>query len=111
MVSVDKLRGRPSVKVETLDLIEAKSVRSSPSGYPRSSLKEADAWVYLYARGYWLTRYLLGEKPDLLRRLLERRRSQHEVEDEVSKEFGVGHEEFWSGIDEVLVTHFRKTRE
>ncbi len=110
MVSVDRLRDRPSVKMETLDLIKAKSVKCRPSGYPRSSLKAADAWVYLYARGYWLTRYLLVERPDLLRRLLERRRSHKEVEAEVLEAFGVGHEEFWSGIDGVLVTHFRGTR-
>lgn len=108
MVSVDRLRGRPSVNRETLDLMEALSIRTSPSGYPRSSLKDAEAWVYLYARGYWLTHYLVATQPMLLRELLARRRTHREVENEVANAFGKSHEEFWNGIDEVLVRHFRE---
>jgi hypothetical protein len=106
MVSVDRLRGRPSVKRETLDVVESLSVGTSPSGYPRTSLKRADAWVYLYARGYWLTRYLLEKQPALLRSLLSRRRTHAEVEESVAKAFGKSHEEFWSCIDGVLVAYF-----
>jgi hypothetical protein len=108
MVSVDRLRGRPSVKLETLDLIEARSVKTSPSGYPRSSLKDASAWVYLYARGYWLTRYLMEKKPALGRALLERRRTHAKVEEEVADAFKCGHGEFWAGIDERLVAYSRE---
>ena len=108
MVSVDRLRGRPSVKRETLDLMEALSINTSPSGYPRGSLKDAEAWVYLYARGYWLTHYLVATQPTLLHELLARRRTHREVEEELAKAFGKSHEEFWSGIDNVLVRHFRE---
>ena len=107
MVSVDRLRGRRSVKRETLDLMEALSINTSPSGYPRTSFKDAEAWVYLYARGYWLTHYLVATQRTLLLELLCRRRSHREVDEEVAKAFGKSHEQFWSDIDTVLVRHFR----
>ena len=110
MVSVDRLRGRPSVRSDTLDLIAARSEKASPTGYPRSSLQYADAWVYLYARGYWLTRHILDENPTLIPELLARRRPHRDIEEETASAFGLGQEEFWSGIDEVLVTHFKGER-
>ena len=108
IVSVDRLRGRRSVKRETLDLMAALSVNTSPSGYPRTSLKDAQAWVYLYVRGYWLTYFLVENQPKLLRELLSRRRTHQEVEEEVASAFGKSQEEFWSGIDTVLVKHYRE---
>jgi len=110
MVSVDMLRGRPSVRSDTLDLIAAQSVKASLSGYPRSSLKDADAWICLYARGYWLTRYITDEHPELFPELLARRRPHRDIEEETASAFGLDHEEFWSGIDEVLVAHFKGER-
>jgi len=68
--------------------------------------KDADTWVYLYARGYWLTRYLSENQPTLLAELLSRRRTRGEVEERVAKAFDRSGEEFWGGIDDVLVTYF-----
>ena len=106
MVSVDRMRGRPSVRADTLDLIQSRAVMVSPSSYPRSSLRDADSWVYLYARGYWLTHYLMDVKPELVRQVLEERRPHRETEEQIAEAFGFGHEEFWKGIDELLLTYF-----
>jgi hypothetical protein len=108
MVSVDKLRGRPSVKPETLDLIATRTVETSPTGYPRSSMKDAEAWIHLYARGYWLTRFILEERQSLVGELLSTRRSHRETEEMVAGTFGLGHGEFWRKIDELLLTHFKR---
>lgn len=108
MVSVDRLRGRPSVQRETLDLMNALSSSSTPSGYPRTSLRDAESWVYMYARGYWLTHYLVEHQPKLLRDFLSRRRTNAEIEDEVAAEFGKSSTEFWSGIDAELVAYYRE---
>jgi len=106
MVSVDRLRGRPSVKRETLGLIQSLSVNTGPSEYPRRSLKDADAWVCLYARGYWLTRYLFENQPTLLAELLSRRLNRGEVEEKVAMALDRSREEFWGGIDDELVRYF-----
>jgi hypothetical protein len=110
MVSVDGLRGAPSVRSDTLELIAGRRVKCSPTGYPRSSLKDADAWIYLYARGYWLTRYIVDKRPTLIPGLLEKPRPHCEVEEETARAFGLGHDEFWSRIDEMLVIHFQGER-
>lgn len=107
MVSVDRMRGKPSVRSDTLDLIEKQSCGKSPSGYPRRSLRDANTWIYLYARGYWLTRYLVETKPQLVPAFFDKRRSQAELECQVAAAFGKGHDEFWASIDRVLVDHFK----
>ncbi len=40
---------------------------------------------------------------------LAQRRTHEEVEEKVASAFGESHEDFWSGIDSVLVKHYRGT--
>lgn len=62
--------------------------------------------VYLYARGYWLTRYVEETQPGLLKDLLSRRRGHTELESEIAAAYRQECEAFWREIDGTLVAHF-----
>ncbi len=106
MVTVDRFRGSQTVRSDTLQVLVTRSMGVPPSGYPRQIKRQKDAWIYLYARGYWLTRYLVAEHPELLRELLQKR-TQHEVlENRIAQAFGKERAEFWADIDAEVAAFF-----
>ncbi len=107
MVAVDKLFGRPTVEPETLAALTRSSRPTGPRSYRRVSVKDPDALVYQYIRGYWLTRYLDEAQPGLLKRLLARRSSHRALEGEVAAALGMERAAFWRAIDGVVVAHFQ----
>jgi hypothetical protein len=108
MVTVDRFFEKPTVRRETLEVLERSSGKQRPGGRQKLPVGDPDALVYLYARGYWLTRYVEETRPGLLRDLLSRRRRPDELEDKLAAAYGRRCEEFWDEIDGVLVSHFRQ---
>ena len=108
MVTVDRYMGKPTVKHETLETLEMLEALAGKPGYRKVSMQDQDAAVYLYTRGYWITRYLDETQPELLRSLLQRRQSQSALETKVAAALGMERDAFWSEIDGMVVEHFGK---
>jgi len=106
MVTVDRYMGKPTVQQETLEALARYSTKAAAAGYRKVSMEDPDAAVYLYTRGYWITRYLEDRQPELLRSLLQRRQSQSELETEVAAALGMEREAFWCEIDGMVIAHF-----
>jgi hypothetical protein len=107
MITVDRFFEQPTVIHETLETLEKASPEMSPERDRRFTLKDQDAVVYLYVRGYWLTRYVEDTRPGLLKRLLPKRLHHRALETEVASAYDMTHEVFWSDIDRMAAAHFR----
>jgi hypothetical protein len=108
MVMVDKYFEEPTVRYETLEMLERPSDKHSTGGRQKLKIEDEEAMVDLYARGYWLTRYIEETQPGLLKGLLSRRYHHDELESKIAAAYGKRIEEFWGEIDEVLYSHFKR---
>jgi hypothetical protein len=111
MVMVDKYFEKPTVRYETIELLERSSDKHNPEGGRKLRVGNEDALVNLYARGYWQTRYIEETQPDLLKELLSRRYQHDELESKIAVAYGKDPEDFWGEIHEVLVSHFKQRYE
>lgn len=88
--------GRPVVRPETLALLGGDDL----TGWMHSPrINHPQELVRLYARGYWLTRYMEETRPELLPALLSRRMPHRELLDAMAAAYGSGSELFWREID------------
>jgi len=99
MVTVDRFLGRPTVKEATIEALARSPGVASPGRYPRFTTQDPHAIVFLYVRGYWLTRYVEETRPGLLKSLLTQRYRHDELESQIASAFGMGRAEFWRKID------------
>ena len=111
MVMVDRFFEEPTVQYETLGLLERSSGKYNPGGQQKLRVGDEDALVYLYTRGYWLTRYIEETRPNMLKDLLPRRYRHDELEGKIAIAYGKSLEEFWGEIDGELVSHFKQMGE
>jgi len=107
MVTVDRFLGRPTVREETIEALARSPGAASPGRYPRFTTQDPHAIVYLYVRGYWLTRYIEETRPGLLKSLLVRTIRRDELESQIASAFGTGREEFWGKIDGIVAAWSR----
>ncbi len=70
--------------------------------------EKRQALVDLYARGYWLARYLDENHPDLLHSLLAERMGHKALKAKVAAAFGVKNEHFWDEIAAVVDGYFAR---
>jgi hypothetical protein len=110
MATVDKFAGKPTVLEDTLLVLKHSRNEQSPGSYRKVSVTERDAMVYHTVRGYWITRYLMETRPELLRGLLDRRRRHKVLEEMIASSYDMNREEFWRTIDAKLVTQFLTNR-
>jgi hypothetical protein len=106
MVAVDKYLGTPTVQHETVRSLARGRERSDAGRKRALPVRDNDALVYSYVRGYWLTRYLDETRPELLRDLLSQRRSRKALETDLSGAFGMTRDRFWEEIDSTVASHF-----
>jgi hypothetical protein len=106
MVTVDRFAGKATIRPETLETLERAAPDAEPAGRQRLNTKDPDSVVYLYVRGYWLTRYLEETQPGLLKGLLVRRTTHQALEGAVAAALDMSHEAFWRRIDGVVAAHF-----
>lgn len=111
MVTVERYVGKATIRRETLDALRRSSNEAGAGSYRGVNLKDPGAVVYLYVRGYWITRYLEETQPGRLKSLLARRYSHRELESQVASACGMGCEEFWRKIDGIVAAHFGQKEE
>ncbi len=104
MLTVDRFFGFDTVKPQTLELLGTveRPIRSYLS-LPKLPDTEL---VKLYARGYWITRYLSERHPDVLERLLGRRLGIGINEGRLAAAVGLPRRRLWAEIDGIVFDHF-----
>jgi hypothetical protein len=100
MVSADKCLGMPTLLPETLQLLNNGDTTENTSGKLALKTQSRDEVILLYVRGYWLTRYLVDNYPDLVTDLLKKRYGQHEIENLIASSLDIPQEEFWQDLDQ-----------
>jgi hypothetical protein len=106
MVTVDKFAGKPTVNPETVKTLRKWAGKTSPGRYRKLDPGDMDALVYHFVRGYWITRYIEDQQPELLKDLLRRRYKKRELENKTAEAFGMTADEFWSKIDGMIAPRF-----
>jgi hypothetical protein len=107
MLTVDKYFDKPTVRHESLELLQHSSRKASPAGTQQLDIEDQDATVYQYVRGYWLTRYLEETQPGLLKGLLSQGLDRKDLEGEVIAACGKSPEAFGNEIDGLILSHFK----
>lgn len=104
MLTVDRFFGFDTVKPQTLELLGTveRPIRSYLS-LPKLTDSEL---VKLYARGYWITRYLAEVHPTVLRKLVGFRVGIGIPEQAIASAIGVPRRRLWEDIDGVVFDHY-----
>ena len=106
MLTVDRFFKRPTIKSETIETLHR--LPGNTNGARKLDLKDPDAVVYLYVRGYWLTRYIEETRPGLLKGLLTRRYSHSELEGKIATACGMELQEFWREMNGIVAAYFEQ---
>ena len=106
MLTVDRLLERPTIKSETIEALHR--LPDNTNGARKLNLRDPDAMVYLYIRGYWLSRYIEETRPGLLKGLLARRHSHSELENRIADAYGMEQQRFWREMDGIVSAHFKQ---
>jgi hypothetical protein len=103
---VDRYFQEPTVRPETLELLATNSEGGAFKGRKMPGVDDRDSLLYLYARGYWITRYIEETDPGLLKTLLGQPLRKGELVQKLANAYGMGVDEFWGEIDRRLVSYF-----
>lgn len=106
MLSVDFKMGKPTIKPETLSALAQTGGEPGTASYRKIDLRNPDRAVYIYVRGYWITRYFEETHHGVLKRLLGQRFSRNMLQDQLAKAVGMDPQQFWSRIDRLVVDHY-----
>jgi len=106
MYTVDKLIGNPTVKDETLQLLNIYPHKHKLLNYRNLMNADVDGIVYNYVRGYWLTRFLEKNCTGFLSTLLRKRQNERELVRLISNKLSIRLEDFWNEIDKKIVKEF-----
>lgn len=68
--------------------------------------RDPETILYHTVRGYWLTRFLQDQHPDLLKRLLAQRYDRLVLDREIANAVGLDTTVLWLRIDGIIVDHF-----
>jgi hypothetical protein len=106
MVSVDYCLGKQTVLSSTIDLLDAGGNGGDPAERLNMKTQSREQIILLYVRGYWLTRYLAENYPELVKGLLGETTSSPDFEARIAGELNIAQDMFWQQIDPILVKHF-----
>lgn len=106
MYTVDEFTGTPTVKGETLKLLNTYPHKHKLLNYHNLMNSDIDGIVYNYVRGYWLTRFLEKRYPGFLVTLLRERQNELELVRLISNKLSIQVEDFWNKIDQKMVDEF-----
>ena len=106
MLTVDKYFDKPTVRNESLELLQQSFHKASPGGSEQLDIEDQDATVYQYVRGYWLTRFLEETQPGLLKDLLSQGFDQKGLEGKIVVACRKSPAAFWDEIDGLILSHF-----
>lgn len=106
MVTVDLYADQQTVKQATLESLKDYTGLYTPEQTRRIDIDKPGAMIYLYTRGYWITRYLDETRPSTLREVLSTRIPQVELENQIAAAMDMDRMSFWREIDDILIRHF-----
>ncbi len=107
MLSTDRFAGKPTIRPETIALLESTLPKAGPARYRNLMSRGDDGIVYNYVRGYWMVYTLEQEHPGLVKSWLEKRRSTGEIESLVSQALGLERKRLWRDIDRLVAVRWR----
>lgn len=111
MVTVDAFLGKQSVLPETVETLRKLQGKPGTGSYLKAYSRDLTGVVYIYTRGYWITRYIEEMRPELIRELLQKRRSHADLESRLAEGLGMkehdGRRQFWRQIDGLVADHYR----
>jgi hypothetical protein len=105
-VSVDRFMGKPTIRDDTLGLIQRFRPKGPPPTYRQLSGVRGEVLAYHAVRGYWVVRLLEATQAGVLREILSKRRSPKEIESRIAEALSLRPVNFWASIDEVLASYF-----
>jgi hypothetical protein len=107
MAAVDLVAGKATVRRDTLSLLAAGgSAGENGRRYPSCAGRGAEAFLRVYAQGYWRVRFLEEAKPGLLKGLLKGRRRCGEWLPAIARALGIV-DSGGSELDPLVVEHFK----
>jgi hypothetical protein len=106
MLSVDEHFQNENIRRDTLDLLNEGRGAVGASNALGFAKLEPDEIVCVYARGYWLTRFLRERHPDILRSFLTLERTAEEFDAELARLLGVPLHLLWIEVDRGLYRYF-----
>jgi hypothetical protein len=104
MLAVDRYFGHGTVRSESRDLV-CSGRHARPADYRQLPRMRPEAIARDYARGYWLTRLLAEEHPDVLRALLAGKLHHSAIERKAGDALELGGRDLWRRIDELAAGH------
>jgi hypothetical protein len=108
MLSVDRYLEYPSVKPDTLEILENRQNDEHPGGYRNLKVSDPNELIYFYARSYWMTRYIEETRPGLLKSLFDKRYRHKELESRLAAAYHLDYGEFWKTANQEAVKRFNR---
>ncbi len=105
MRTVDNFAGAPTVQAQTIKALDRAALDTDSSRYQQIDPRDPEMVLYHTVRGYWLTRFLEYQHPDLLKRLLAQRRDHRAVDQDIAQAVGLDVSRLWQHIDRIVVDH------
>ena len=106
MVTVDAFCEEETIRPETLETLKKYSGAFGTQGRQRLRLRDPQALIYLYCRGYWLTRFIEDTRPGLIRVLLTGRHPAPVLERRIADAYQDEVPDFWDQADAMVAAHF-----
>ena len=107
MLTADRLSGKQTVKNSSLVLLGGTAgEEDNETAQVTAKAKIPKAMIYIYVRGYWLTRYVAEQREALLKSLLTQRTTPEKVNAKIAAAEGWTVDEFWREINKRLVGYF-----
>jgi len=107
-VSVDRFMGKPTIRDDSLSLLQRSQPKGVPLSYRALSRLQGETLAYHAVRGYWIVRLLEDTHPGFLRALLAERRASAAIERQIADKLGLQPENLWREIDDVVSRHFNQ---
>jgi hypothetical protein len=105
-VTVDRLTGRRTILIETLNLIRDHQPKEPPPAYRAMARTSGEDFVYHAVRGYWLAGLIEDRCPGFLKHKFSQDWRADSIEPKIAIELGMKPESFWGEIDAAVVDHF-----
>ena len=100
--------GKPIIKMNSLQILEKDSKVQDLGDYRSLSAQDMDNLLYIYLRGYWITRYLDETNTGFLKSLLSHPLTHSALECKIEKVLGIQPGVFWQEIDPLIVSHYQQ---
>ena len=108
MATVDIYFSMPTVRKETLKILNNPSYSRLQSTYRSLPKMKKESIVYQYVRGYWLVCFLMEKCPQQMKEILQRKTTHQRIEKQIAEALDISPSVFWKIIDQKLIDHFGK---